>query len=69
MSRTSIRPFCTPIAERRLNPRGASRRSVVVSLGKPRKTKGADDWNCPFRIRGAGIHKVDMVLESMRSRR
>ena len=59
MSRPTIPPFGTPIAERRLNPRGAPRRSVVVSLGKPRKTKGADDWQCPFRIKGAGIHKVE----------
>ena len=56
MSRPANPPFGTPTAERRLNPRGAPRRSVVVSLGKPRKTKeGADDWTCPFRIKGAGM--------------
>jgi hypothetical protein len=58
MSRSS-RSFGTVIAERRLHRRGALRRSVVVSLGKPRKTKGFDDWECPFRISGAGIRRVE----------
>jgi hypothetical protein len=52
-------PFGGVIAERRLQPRGARRRTVVVSLGKPRKTKGSEDWECPFRISGAGIRHVE----------
>jgi hypothetical protein len=52
-------PFGAVIAERRLNPPDAPGRSIVVSLGKPRKTKGADDWRCPFRIDGTGIRKVE----------
>ena len=58
MSRHTV-PFGPVIAERRLNPRGAPRRSVVVSLGRPRRTKGSDDWECPFRIAGAGKRRVE----------
>jgi hypothetical protein len=58
MSRHTV-PFGTVIAERRLNTRGVPRRSVGVSLGKPRKTKGSSDWECPFRISGAGIRRVE----------
>jgi hypothetical protein len=47
----------TIIAERRLHIRGAPLRTVVVSLGKPRKIRGSSDWQCPFRIEGAGIHQ------------
>ena len=43
----------------RLNPPDAPGRSIIVSLGKPRKAKGADDWKCPFRIDGTGIRKVE----------
>lgn len=53
------RAFGPVIAERRLHPRDAPRRTVVVSLGKPRKTKGHDDWECPFRIAGAGIRRLE----------
>jgi hypothetical protein len=59
MSRPTVHPFGPVIAERRLNPRVAPRRSVVVSLGTPRKTKGSDDWECPFRISGAGMRRVE----------
>ena len=58
MSRREI-PFGTVIAERRLHPRGAPRRTVVVSIGKPRKTKHPDEWECPFRIAGAGIRRLE----------
>jgi len=60
MRRSSV-SFGPVIAERRLHPRGAPRRSVVVALGRPRKTKGSDDWDweCPFRIAGAGIRQVE----------
>lgn len=58
MRRSSV-SFGPVIAERRLHPRGAPRRSVVVTLGRPRKTKGFDDWECPFRIAGARIRQVE----------
>jgi hypothetical protein len=47
------------IAERRLHVRGAPHRIVSVSLGKPRKTKGSDDWECPFQIAGAGTRVAE----------
>jgi hypothetical protein len=47
------------IAERRLTPRGASRPSVVVSLGTPRTTDGSDHWECPFSIVGAGMRRAE----------
>jgi hypothetical protein len=50
-------PFGEVIARRRLNPVGAPGRSVVVSLGKPREARGADHWECPFRISGSGIRR------------
>ena len=56
MSR-SDNPFGTVIAERRLQQSGATRRTVVASLGDPRKTKRADEWECPFRISGAGMSR------------
>ena len=49
----------TVIAERRLHVRGAPQRAVVVSLGKPRKSNGTEDWECPFRIVGTGIRVVE----------
>ena len=58
MSRHTV-PFGPVIAERRLHTRGAPRRPVVVALGTPRRTTGSDDWECPFRIHGAGIRKVE----------
>jgi hypothetical protein len=47
------------IAERRLHPRGAPRRTVVVSLGRPRSVKGRDEWECPFRIMGTGVRLLE----------
>jgi hypothetical protein len=47
------------IAERRLIVRGAPKTRVVVSLGAPRKRRGQTDWECPFRIRGAGLTRVE----------
>jgi hypothetical protein len=58
MRRNSV-SFGPVIAERRLHPRGAPRRSVVVALGRPRKRNGSDEWECPFRIAGAGIRHVE----------
>lgn len=50
-----MRKFGEVIAERRLVVRGAPQKRVVVSLGAPRRRRGETDWECPFRIRGAGI--------------
>ena len=55
------------IGERRLEFRDAPRKKLVVTLGKPRRTKGHQDWECPFRIKGAGVaclefgHGVDAL--------
>ena len=53
------KPFGPVIAERRLHVRNAPRRVVTVSLGRPRKTKGHDDWQCPFRIAGTDLKLVE----------
>ena len=47
------------IAQRRLHVRGAPRRTVLVTLARPRRTKGSEEWECPFRIKGAGIHRLE----------
>jgi hypothetical protein len=49
----------TIIAERRLHIHGAPARTVVVSLGEPRKMRGSSDYQCPFRIEGAGIRQLE----------
>jgi hypothetical protein len=47
----------TILAERLLGEQGSGR-VVRVSLGAPRpRTNG--DWECPFRIHGAGISRVE----------
>ena len=51
--------FGAVIAERRLVVRGAAKRRVVVSLGTPRRRRGQTDWECPFRIRGAGLTSLE----------
>jgi hypothetical protein len=43
------------IGERRLVFRDAPRKTVIVTLGKPRRMKGHQDWECPFRIKGADM--------------
>jgi hypothetical protein len=48
----------TVIAERTLHWRDSPERKVVVSLGKPRRTRGTPDWECPFRIHGVGIRGI-----------
>jgi hypothetical protein len=46
------------IARRQLT-RGRGRRAVaVVEIGQPRKTRGQDDYHCPYRIRGVGDETV-----------
>src|SRR5688572_14182455 len=52
-------PFGEVLGTRRLHVTGKPRQIVTVSLGKPRPTPGTPDWECPFRIRGAGINRVD----------
>ena len=52
-----MRGLGTILAERRLGDE-ASGKVVRVSLGAPRPgTRGAD-WECPFRIGGAGISRL-----------
>jgi hypothetical protein len=47
------------IGERRLVFRDAPRKTLVVTLGKPRRTKGRPDWECPFHIKGPGIARLE----------
>jgi hypothetical protein len=47
------------IGERRLAFRDAPRKTLVVTLGKPRRMKGHQDWECPFRIKGAGVARLE----------
>lgn len=58
MRRTSKR-LGVVIAERKLHQRDAPRKGVVVMLGQPRRPKGAQDWACPFQIRGLGSRRVE----------
>src|SRR5215475_13152552 len=51
--------FGEVIGERRLVERDNGRKSVIVTLGKPRKVSGQNDWECPFRVKGAGINRVE----------
>lgn len=51
--------FGEVIARRRLNPVDAPGRTVVVSLGRPREATAADHWECPFRISGSGIRRLE----------
>lgn len=50
------RSFGPVIAMRQLSAAGA--RKVTVSLGKPRRMKSGEDWECPFRIGGLGGRAV-----------
>src|SRR5687768_6237440 len=58
MSRTQA-PIGTVIAERSLQRRDSPRRTVVVSIGKPRRAKGKQDWECPCQIHGSGIRLTE----------
>jgi hypothetical protein len=49
----------TILAERRLQRLDFPRRTVVVSLGRPRRRMGSQDWECPFRIRGLGVRRIE----------
>lgn len=51
--------FGVVIGTRTLVTRDKSRRTLTVSLGKPRRMKGNTDWECPFRIHGAGITTIE----------
>ena len=46
------------IGVRRLAFRDAQRKTLVVTLGKPRR-KGHQDWECPFRIKGSGMARFE----------
>jgi hypothetical protein len=47
------------IGERCLVFRDAPRKKLVVTLGKPRRMKGHQDWECPFRIKGPGVARLE----------
>ena len=53
-----MRRFGTILAERGLVEQDSGR-SVRVSLGVPRPGTGGAEWECPFRIRGAGLSQVE----------
>ncbi len=53
-----MRRFGTILAERLLAEQ-ASGKVVRVSLGVPRAGTDDADWECPFRISGAGISRVE----------
>lgn len=46
------------IAVRRLESATEPRVTVTVQIGAPRKTRGQDDFFCPYRILGSGDGKV-----------
>ena len=43
------------IGERRLVFLDGPRKKLVVTMGKPRRMKGHQDWECPFQINGPGV--------------
>jgi hypothetical protein len=47
------------IAERRLVVGDRGTRTVVVSLGRPRPAGVHLEWECPFRIKGAGLDTLE----------
>ena len=46
------------IAKRHLTRGRGSRGGAVVEIGQPRKSKGRDEYYCPYRIAGVGDEKV-----------
>ncbi len=53
-----MRRFGTVLAERRLAEQTTGA-AVRVTIGVPRPGTNGADWECPFRIHGAGIARVD----------
>ena len=53
-----MRRIGTILAERQLAEQGSGK-VVRVSIGAPRPGTGGADWECPFRIHGAGISRVE----------
>jgi hypothetical protein len=51
--------FGEVIATRRLTPRGQSGPRVTVSLGTPREASDGTHWECPFRVSGGGMRRVE----------
>ena len=47
------------IGERRLVFRDTPRKKLIVTLGKPRRMKGRRDWECPFRIKGLEVARLE----------
>ena len=54
-----MRRIGTILAERRAGRAGHSGKVVRVSLGAPRPRTEDADWECPFRIHGAGVSRVE----------
>src|SRR5215831_9494203 len=59
MSGTKPKTIGDIIGVRRLVFRDAPRKTLVVTLGKPRRMKGHQDWECPFCIKGAGMTRLE----------
>lgn len=53
-----MRRLGTILAERRLGDQ-ASGKVVRVALGAPRPGTGGAEWECPFRIHGAGVSRIE----------
>jgi hypothetical protein len=51
-------PFGEVLGKRRLHVTAKPRQTLTVSLGKPRRTPGTPDWECPFRVKGLGIGRL-----------
>ncbi len=51
--------FGPVIGQRKLSTVGPAPKTVTVTLGQPRLPKGERDWECPFRISGAGIRVLE----------
>lgn len=51
--------FGPVLGQRILSTRGAAPKTVTISLGRPRLPKGERDWECPFRISGAGFRVLE----------
>jgi len=47
------------IGSRQLHFRDAPRKKLVVTLGEPKKMKDHPDWECPFRIKGSGVARLE----------
>jgi hypothetical protein len=53
-----MRRIAPVIAERHLTAQDSGKK-VRVTIGAPRPVTGGADWECPFRIHGAGLSRVE----------